>query len=171
MIDAFQNQHPRVHETAYVAENAVIVGDVEIGEQASIWFGSIIRGDVNYIRIGARTNIQDATVIHVSSKTHPTILEEEITVGHRVTLHGCYIETGCLIGIGSIILDGVRVGRNSLVAAGSLITPNTQIPPGSLVMGSPAKVKRPLSEEELADLPRFWNNYVGLLAEYKTCVQ
>ena len=168
MIKAFQNQHPRIHETAYVAENALIIGDVEIGEHSSIWFGSILRGDVNYIRIGARTNIQDASVIHVSSKTHPTILEDEITVGHRVTLHGCYIETGCLIGIGSIILDGARVGKNSLVAAGSLITPNTQIPPGSLVMGSPAKVKRPLTEEELADLPRFWKNYFALLSEYKT---
>ena len=168
MIKAFQNQHPRIHETAYVAENALIIGDVEIGEHSSIWFGSIIRGDVNYIRIGARTNIQDASVIHVSSKTHPTILEDEITVGHRVTLHGCYIETGCLIGIGSIILDGARVGRNSLVAAGSLITPNTQIPPGSLVIGSPAKVKRPLTDEELADLPRFWQSYVALLSEYKT---
>ncbi|MEJ7848994.1 MAG: gamma carbonic anhydrase family protein [Pyrinomonadaceae bacterium] len=168
MIYEFQNRHPRIHETAYVAENAVVIGDVEIGEQASVWFGSIIRGDVNYIRIGARTNIQDASVIHVSSKTHPTILEDEITVGHRVTLHGCYIETGCLIGIGSIILDGVRVGRNSLVAAGSLITPNTIIPPGSMVMGSPAKVKRPLTGEELSDLPRFWQNYVALMSEYKT---
>ena len=171
MINAFQNQRPRIHETAYVAENAVIIGDVEIGEQSSIWFGSILRGDVNYIRIGSRTNIQDASVIHVNSKTHPTILEDEITVGHRVTLHGCYIETGCLIGIGSIILDGVHVGKNSLVAAGSLLTTNTQIPPGSLVMGSPAKLKRPLTAEELADLPRFWKNYVALLVEYKTGAQ
>lgn len=168
MIKPFSDKHPQIHETAFVADDAIIIGDVEIGEQASIWFGSIIRGDVNHIRIGARTNIQDASVIHVSSKTHPTILEDEITVGHRVTLHGCHIETGCLIGIGSIILDGVRVGRNSLVAAGSLITPNTQIPPDSLVMGSPAKVKRPLTDEELADLPRFWKNYVALLSEYKT---
>ena len=166
MIEEFQNTKPRIHETAFIADNAVVIGDVEIGEQASIWFGSIIRGDVNYIRIGARTNIQDASVIHVTSKTNPTILEDEITVGHRVTLHGCYIETGCLIGIGSIILDGARVGRNSLVAAGSLITPNTKIPPESLIMGRPAKVKRPLTPDELADLPRFWQNYVALLSEY-----
>ncbi len=167
MIKSFRDKHPQIHETAFVAENAIVIGDVEVGEEASIWFGSIIRGDVNYIRIGARTNIQDASVIHVSSKTHPTILEDEITVGHRVTLHGCYIETGCLIGIGSIILDGAHVGKNSLVAAGSLITPNTHIPPRSLVMGSPAKVKRALTEEERADLPRFWKNYVALLNEYR----
>ncbi|MBC7900916.1 MAG: gamma carbonic anhydrase family protein [Saprospiraceae bacterium] len=167
MIKSFQNKHPQIHETAFLADNAVIIGNVEIGEQASIWYGSVLRGDVNHIRIGARTNIQDASVIHVSSKTYPTILEDEITVGHRVTLHGCYIETGCLIGIGSIILDGARVCRNSLVAAGSLITPNTKIPPGSLVMGSPAKVKRPLTPDELADLPRFWQNYVALSLEYK----
>ncbi|MGI8638556.1 MAG: gamma carbonic anhydrase family protein [Pyrinomonadaceae bacterium] len=171
MIKSFQNQHPNIHETAFIAENAVIIGNVEIGEQSSVWYGSILRGDVNYIRIGARTNIQDASVIHVSSKTHPTILEDEVTLGHRVTLHGCYIETGCLIGIGAIILDGVRVGRNSLVAAGSLVTPNTQIPPNSLVMGSPAKVKRELGENEIKDLERFWRNYVSLSRIYHSQYQ
>ncbi|MEO8074442.1 MAG: gamma carbonic anhydrase family protein [Acidobacteriota bacterium] len=167
MIKPFQNQTPKIHETAFIAENAVIIGDVEIGAESSVWYGSILRGDVNYIRIGARTNIQDTSVIHVSSKTHPTVLEDEITLGHRVTLHGCYIETGCLIGIGAIILDGVRVGGNSLIAAGSLLTPNTQIPPRSLVMGSPAKVKRELSEDEIKDLERFWRNYVLLSRIYK----
>ncbi|HEV8159800.1 MAG TPA: gamma carbonic anhydrase family protein [Pyrinomonadaceae bacterium] len=132
MIKSFENKTPKIHETTFIAENAVVIGDVEIGAESSVWYGSILRGDVNYIRIGARTNIQDASVIHVSSKTHPTVLEDEITLGHRVTLHGCYIETGCLIGIGAIILDGVRIGRNSLVAAGSLVTPNTKISPRSL---------------------------------------
>jgi carbonic anhydrase/acetyltransferase-like protein (isoleucine patch superfamily) len=167
MIHSFLNSSPRIHETAFVTDDAIVIGDVEIGEDASIWFGSIVRGDVNFIRIGARTNIQDGTVIHVSSKTHSTILEHEITVVHRVTLHGCYVETGCLIGIGAILLDGVRVGANSLVAAGSLLTPGTQIPPGSLVMGSPAKVKRPLTDDELGDLPRFWKNYVELKEHYR----
>lgn len=166
MIQQFSGKHPKIHETAFVAEDAIVIGDVEIGEDASVWFGSVVRGDVNFIRIGARTNIQDTTVIHVSSKTHSTILEDEITVGHHVTLHGCYVETGCLIGIGAILLDGVRIGANSLVAAGSLLTPGTEIPPGSLVMGSPAKVKRPLTVEELADLPRFWQNYVELKKHY-----
>jgi carbonic anhydrase/acetyltransferase-like protein (isoleucine patch superfamily) len=167
MVRTFNSVSPKIDPTAFVAEDAVVIGDVEIGKDASIWFGSIVRGDVNFIRIGARTNIQDATVIHVSSKTHSTILEHEVTVGHRVTLHGCYVETGCLIGIGAILLDGVRVGANSLVAAGSLLTPGTEIPPGSLVMGSPAKVKRPLTDAELADLPRFWQNYVELKKHYQ----
>ncbi len=167
MIKSFENKTPKIHETTFIAENAVVIGDVEIGAESSVWYGSILRGDVNYIRIGARTNIQDASVIHVSSKTHPTVLEDEITLGHRVTLHGCYIETGCLIGIGAIILDGVRVGKNSLVAAGSLLTPNTQIPPRSLVMGSPAKVKRELSDDEVRDLEKFWQNYVSLSRIYQ----
>ena len=166
MIKEFNCHIPQVHSTVYVADSAAIIGDVAIGEDASVWFTSVIRGDVNYIRIGARTNIQDMTMIHVSSKTHPTILEEEITVGHRVTLHGCHVERGSLIGIGSILLDGVRIGANSLVAAGSLLTPGTQIPPRVLVMGAPAKVKRELTDDELARLDRSWRNYVELKDKY-----
>ncbi len=160
MIKNFQAKQPKIHESVFVAENAVIIGDVEIGADSSVWFGSILRGDVNYIRIGERVNIQDGSIIHVSSKTHPTVLENEITLGHRVTLHGCYIESNCLIGIGAIVMDGARIGRNSLVAAGSLVTPNTRIPENSLVMGSPAKVKRKLSSDEIKDLEKFWRNYV-----------
>lgn len=167
MIIDFQGVAPKIHKSAFIAENATIIGDVEIGADASVWFNSVLRGDVNYIKIGARVNVQDASVIHVSSKTHPTVIEDEVTLGHRVTLHGCYIETGCLIGIGAIILDGVRVGRDSLVAAGSLLTPNTQIPPRSMVMGSPAKVKRQLSNREVEDLERFWRNYTELSKTYK----
>ena len=166
MIKPFQNLQPKIHETAFIAENAIIIGDVEIGAESSVWYGSILRGDVNYIRIGERTNIQDASVIHVSTKTHPTVLENEVTVGHSVTLHGCRVETGCLIGIGSIILDGARIGRNSLVAAGSLVTPNTKIPANSLVMGSPAKVKRALSADEIEGLKKFWQNYILLSRMY-----
>lgn len=168
MILGFKDKFPRIHETAYVTQDAIIIGDVEIGEDASIWFGSIVRGDVNYIRIGDNTNIQDGTVIHVSSRTHPTVLEVRITVGHRVTLHGCHVESGCLIGIGAILMDGVRVGANSLVGAGSLLTPGTQIPPNSLVIGSPARVKRELTEDELAFLDRSWRNYVELKRIYET---
>lgn len=166
MILPFQNTRPAIHETAFVAGDAVVIGDVEIGAESSVWFGSVLRGDVNSIRIGARANVQDGTIIHVSSKTHPTVVEDEVTLGHRVTLHGCRIETGCLIGIGAIVLDGARVGANSLVAAGSLLTPNTRIPPRSLVMGSPARVKRELSDEEIKDLERFWRNYVTLSRRY-----
>lgn len=168
MIKKFQDKTPKIHESVFVAEDAIVIGDVEIGAESSVWYGSILRGDVNFIRIGERVNIQDASVIHVSSKTHPTILEDEITLGHRVTLHGCYVETGCLIGIGAIIMDGARIGKNSLVAAGSLVTPNTKIPERSLVMGSPAKVKRELSDDEVKDLERFWKNYVSLSEIYLT---
>src|SRR3712207_5090731 len=147
LIKSFRGVEPRIHETVFLAETAVIIGDVEIGEQSSIWYGSILRADVNSIRIGARTNIQDGSIIHVTSKKHDTVLEDEITVGHRVTLHGCYIETGSLIGIGATILDGARIGRNSLVAAGSLVTPNAQIPPRSLVMGSPRSEERRVGKE------------------------
>ena len=106
MILPFLDKTPSIHPTVFVADSATVIGDVEIGEDSSVWFGSAIRGDVNYIRIGARTNIQDHTIIHVNTGTHPTILEDEITVGHGVTLHGCYVESGCLIGISSTILDG-----------------------------------------------------------------
>ncbi len=166
MIKPFGSSKPNVHPSAFVADDAIVIGDVEIGDDASIWFGSVVRGDVNYIRIGDRTNIQDACVIHVSSKNHPTVLEHEITVGHRVTLHGCHVEMGCLIGIGSIILDGARIGARSLVAAGSLVTPGTVIPPESLVMGAPAKVKRPLTPEEIENLDNSWKNYVELSRRY-----
>lgn len=166
MIRDFNGTMPKIHPTAFITDDAIVIGDVEVGEDASVWFGSIVRGDVNYIRIGARTNIQDGCVIHVSQRTHPTILEDEITVGHRVTLHGCHVESGCLIGIGAILMDGVRVGRQSLVGAGTLLTPGTQIPPRSLVIGSPGRVKRELSEDELAFLVRSWQNYTELKKHY-----
>lgn len=167
LIISFKEISPKIDPTAFVAHDANIIGDVEIGEDASVWFGSILRGDVNYIRIGARTNIQDQTIIHVSSKGLPTIVEEEVTVGHRVTLHACHVERGCLIGIGAILMDGVRVGANSLVGAGTLVTPGTQIPPRSLVIGSPGRVKRELTEDELASLQHSWQNYVKLKDQYK----
>ena len=166
MTREFKEKWPLIHESAYIADTALVIGDVEIGDDSSVWFGSVIRGDVNYIRIGSRTNIQDMTMIRVSSKTNATVLEDEITVGHRVTLHGCHVESRCLIGIGSILMDGVRVGNNSLVGAGSLLTPGTQIPPRSLVLGSPARVKRELTDDELAFLDRSWQNYTELKRHY-----
>ncbi len=166
MITSFKSITPTIHSTAYISHDANIIGDVEIAEDASVWFGSVLRGDVNYIRIGARTNIQDQTIVHVSSKGLPTIVEENVTVGHRVTLHACYVESGCLIGMGAIVMDGARIGKNSLVAAGALVTPGTLIPPNSLVIGSPAKVKRELTEAELAQLEWSWKNYVELKNQY-----
>lgn len=162
MILPFKEIEPKIHPTAFIAADAHVIGDVEIGENASVWFGSVIRGDVNRIRIGAKTNIQDQTIIHVSSKGLPTIVEEEVTVGHRVTLHACHVERRCLIGIGAIIMDGARIGRDSLVGAGALVTPGTQIPPRSLVIGSPGRVKRQLTDEEIAGLDHSWRNYVQL---------
>lgn len=168
MIKPFRDITPTIDPTAFIAENAVVIGDVEIGAEASIWYNCVLRGDVNYIRIGARTNIQDGTIIHVSrGEQFPTVIEAEVTVGHSATIHGCHIESGSLIGIGAIILDGVRIGRNSLIAAGSLVTPNTQIPERSFVVGSPAKVKRGLSDEEVEGLQKFWRNYVSLINDYK----
>src|SRR5438128_5570358 len=166
MISPFRNIHPQIHRTAFIADSAQVIGDVHVGDQASIWFGTVARGDMFYIRIGDRTNVQDNCVLHTRTGTHPTILEDEVTVGHSVTLHGCYVERGSLIGIGSIVLDDARVGAQSLVAAGSLISPGTIIPPHSLVMGMPARVKRPLTDEEVAGLELFWKNYVDYTRLY-----
>src|SRR5687767_13380202 len=166
MIRPFRGVSPRIHPTAFIEESAQVVGDVHVGAHSSVWFNAVVRGDVFYIRIGERTNVQDGTVIHVSNGTHATILEDEVTVGHNVTLHGCHIERGSLVGIGSIVMDGVRVGAQSLVAAGSLLTPGTQVPPRSLVMGAPARVKRPLTEEEVSSLDIFWKNYIEYTRVY-----
>ena len=163
----FKDIEPTIHPTAFVTADALVIGDVHIGEDSSVWFSTVVRGDVNFIRIGARTNIQDGTIIHVTSKIHPTILEDEITVGHRAVLHGCHIESRCLIGIGAIVMDGVRVGRDSLVGAGSLLTPGTQFPPRSMILGSPARVKRELTDDEVGKLDRTWRNYVELVAHYR----
>jgi carbonic anhydrase/acetyltransferase-like protein (isoleucine patch superfamily) len=167
MIRPFRGIHPQISPTAFIEESAQIIGDVHIGEESSVWFNAVVRGDVFHIRIGDRTNIQDGTVVHVSNGTHATILEDEVTVGHNVTLHGCYVERGSLIGIGAIVMDGVRVGSESLVAAGSLLSPGTQIPPRSLVMGAPARVKRPLTDEEVAGLKQFWRNYIEYTRIYR----
>src|ERR671912_2220850 len=167
MIRPFRGQRPHIHPTAFIEESAQVIGDVHIGEQSSVWFNAVVRGDVFYIRIGDRTNIQDGTVVHVTNGTHATVLEDEVTVGHNVTLHGCHIERGCLVGMGSIVMDGVRVGAQSIVAAGALVSPGTVVPPRSLVIGVPAKVKRQLTDEEVAGLAQFWKNYVGYVQQYK----
>ena len=167
MIRDFRDKRPQIHPTAYIAENACVIGDVVIGEESSVWFGAIVRGDVNFIRIGARVNIQDGAIVHVTREKHPTIIEDEVTIGHRATIHGCHIERGSLIGIGAIVLDGARIGARSLVAAGALVTPGTIVPAGSLVMGMPARVARALDDEELMTLERFWRNYIDYAKAYK----
>jgi carbonic anhydrase/acetyltransferase-like protein (isoleucine patch superfamily) len=166
MIRPFGSVHPQIHATAFIADSAQVIGDVHVGEESSVWFNTVVRGDMFYIRIGARANVQDNCVIHTRVGAQPVILEDEVTVGHCVTLHGCHIERGSLIGIGSIVLDDVRVGAQSLVAAGSLLTPGTIVPPRSLVMGSPARVKRQLTEEEVDGLNAYWQNYVEYSKRY-----
>ena len=165
IIKPFNGISPKIDPSAFIAEGAVVIGDVEIGPGASIWYGCVLRGDVNHIRVGANTNIQDGTVVHVSRVDFPTIIAEEVTIGHGAMIHGCTIERGSLIGIGAIVLDGVVVGEESFVAAGSLVTPGTIIPPRSMMMGSPAKVKRTLGDDEVAHVQTFWQNYVTLAGE------
>lgn len=169
LIRKYRDIEPKIDPTAFIAENAVIIGDVEIGKDSSVWYGCVIRGDVNKIRIGDRTNIQDGTVIHVSRAQFdgPTIIGDEVTIGHGAMIHGCTIEDGALIGIGATVLDGARIGAQSFIAAGSLVTPNTVIPPRTLVMGSPAKVKKELTEADLEDLEDFWKSYVEILPDYR----
>jgi carbonic anhydrase/acetyltransferase-like protein (isoleucine patch superfamily) len=162
----FGGKTPIVHPSAFIAEGAVVLGDVEVGEGSSIWFGCVVRGDVNYIRIGARTNVQDLSVLHVTSKTHPTVVGDEVTVGHRVVLHGCTIKDRCLVGIGAVVMDGAVVGPEAVIGAGSLVPPGMVVPPRTLVMGSPAKVKRDLTVEEVEALRRSADNYVEYAARY-----
>jgi carbonic anhydrase/acetyltransferase-like protein (isoleucine patch superfamily) len=158
---------PQIAASAYVDPASVIIGDVVIGEHSSVWPCAVIRGDVHYIRIGARTNIQDASVLHVMRDTNPLVLGDDVTVGHSVTLHGCTIESRCLIGMGSIVLNGAVIGTGSIVAAGTLIPERTMIPPGSLVMGSPGKVKRPLTPEDLASISAYAQRYVEYKETYR----
>jgi len=167
MIRPFRGVQPQIHETAYVDQSAQVIGDVHMGAESSVWCNAVLRGDMYYIRIGDRTNVQDNCVIHTRTGEKPTILEDQVTVGHSVTLHGCYVEHGSLIGIGSIVLDDARIGAQSLIAAGSLISPGTIIPPRSLVMGVPGRVKRPLTDEEVASLDLFWQNYVTYSKLYR----
>jgi carbonic anhydrase/acetyltransferase-like protein (isoleucine patch superfamily) len=159
-------KRPLIARSAFLAENCAVIGDVEIGEEASIWYSVTVRGDVMPIRIGARTNIQDGTVIHVTSERFGTTIGNDCTVGHGAIVHACTVEDGCLIGMGSIILDGARIGSGSLVGAGALVTPGTDIPPNSLVIGSPAKVKRPLNDKEREQIAYGTSHYVELTRVY-----
>jgi carbonic anhydrase/acetyltransferase-like protein (isoleucine patch superfamily) len=142
------------------------MGDVHIGAESSVWMNVVIRGDVNSIRIGARTNIQDLTLVHVMRETHPTVIGDDVTVGHSAVVHGSTIENRCLIGMGAVLLNGCRIGTGSIVAAGALVTEGMVVPPGSMVMGMPAKVKRPLTVEEDASIPWYADNYVRYRLEY-----
>lgn len=166
MLYSHHGVMPHIAAGVFVAPTAAVIGDVQISSESSLWFGVIVRGDVNFIRIGHRTNLQDGTIVHVTSGTHPTIIGSDVTIGHGVKLHGCTIEDGSLIGIGAIVLDGAIVGAGSLVAAGSLVSPGTVIPPRSLVIGSPARVKRLLSDAECEQQLELARRYVNYRLDY-----
>lgn len=158
MIRPYKGRWPRLGERAYVDVSAQVVGDVELGDHASVWMNAVVRADVNAIRVGRGTNIQDNCVLHVTAE-HPTELAEEVTVGHSATLHGCRIGPRCLVGMGAIVLTGAEVGEESVVAAGSLVPEGMKVPPRSLVMGVPAKVRREVTEEERQGLRRLAQSY------------
>ncbi len=178
MILKFKKWFPKISKKAWIAPSADVIGNVKIGKDSSVWFGVVIRGDVHKIRIGKRTSIQDLSMIHVThyknedmSDGNPTIIGDDVTVGHKVMLHGCTIENGCLIGMSATILDGAVIGEGSIVGAHSLVTSNKVFPPHSLIMGSPAKVVKTLSEEEVANLIAHAGRYVKFKEEYHTSSQ
>jgi carbonic anhydrase/acetyltransferase-like protein (isoleucine patch superfamily) len=172
MIKAFQGIRPNIDPTAFVAETAVIIGDVEIGAQSGIWYNCVVRGDVNHIRIGARSNVQDLSMLHVTHKKNaddpgaPLIIGDDVTIGHGVTLHGCTLQSGCFIGMQAIIMDRVVVGEGALIGARSLVTEGTVIPPRTLWVGAPARCKRDLTPDETAWLKKSADNYVNYARQY-----
>ena len=166
MLRPYRGTSPRVHSTAFIDASAQVIGDVEIGEESSVWMCAVIRGDVHWIKVGRRTSIQDGTIVHAMTGTHPTSIGDNVTVGHAAVIHGSTIEDQCLIGMGAILLNGAHVGAGSIVAAGTLLVEGQQVPPRSLVMGSPGKVKRLLTQAEVADIQLYADRYVGYRLEY-----
>ena len=168
MLRPYRGVLPRVHPTAFIDESAQVICDVEIGEDSSVWMSVVMRGDVHRIRVGRRSNIQDGTVVHVMNRTHPTTIGDEVTVGHAALLHGCTIENRCLIGMGAILLNGAHIGSDSIVAAGTLVVEEMKVPPRSLVMGSPGKVKRALTDAEVETIRGYADRYVTYRLDYMT---
>ncbi len=166
MIRTFKGITPTIDPSAYVDGSAQVIGDVHIGAESSVWMNVVVRGDVHRIRIGRRSNIQDLTMVHVMRHTHPTTIGDEVTIGHSATIHGCTIEDRVLIGMGAILLNGCRIGSDSIVAAGTLVPEEMVVPPGSLVMGVPATVRRPLTDEERRSIRGYADNYVGYRLDY-----
>ena len=166
LIRGFRGHQPKLDPTAFVADTATLIGDVTLGARSSVWFGAVLRGDVFHIRIGEETSIQDNAVIHVTHDQYATEVGSRVTVGHGVTLHGCTVGDLCIVGMGAIVLDQAVIGDRSIVGAGALVTPGTKIPPGHLAVGSPARPKRPLTEEELSWLESSAQHYVELARGY-----
>lgn len=166
MIRPFQGMAPRIGQRVFVAPNAVLLGDVALGDDASIWFNCVVRGDVNWIRIGARTNIQDVCCLHVTNGKFPLLIEEEVSIAHNVMLHGCTIRKGALVGMSTTVMDGAEIGEGCLVAAGSLLREGFQAPPNTLVAGWPAQVKRELDSKQRELVRGIWRRYVGYKEAY-----
>jgi gamma-carbonic anhydrase len=168
---ALDGLRPTVGGRVFLADNASVIGDVTLGDEASVWFGAVLRGDQQTIRIGARTNVQDNVVIHIASGTGPTIVGDEVTIGHSAVVHACTIGSTCLIGMGSIVLDGAVVGERSFVAAGTLVTPNTIIPARSFVLGRPGRVTRQTTDDEVASMRASAAHYVSYARQFMTGCQ
>jgi carbonic anhydrase/acetyltransferase-like protein (isoleucine patch superfamily) len=166
MVRPYRGILPRVHPTAFIDDSAQVIGDVEIGEESSVWMCVVVRGDVNTIRIGRRSNVQDGTILHAMKDTHATTVADDVTIGHGAILHGCTIEDRCLIGMGAVLLNGVAIGSGSIVAAGTLLPEGTHVPPRSLVMGSPGKVRRTLSDADLDEIQMYADRYVAYRLDY-----
>jgi carbonic anhydrase/acetyltransferase-like protein (isoleucine patch superfamily) len=169
VLRPYRGVSPRVHPTVFIDDSAQVIGDVEIGEESGVWMNAVVRGDVHSIRVGRRSNIQDGTVVHAQSATsgaHPTVIGNSVTIGHGALVHGCTIDDQCLIGMGAIVLNGAHVGMQSIIAAGALVTEGMKVPPKSLVMGSPAKVKRLLTQAEISEILAYADRYVGYRLEY-----
>jgi carbonic anhydrase/acetyltransferase-like protein (isoleucine patch superfamily) len=166
MLIKVGDKAPRIHPSVFLAEGVMVIGDVEIGEKSSVWFNTVLRGDINAIRIGDRANIQDLCAFHVTNRNEVQI-GSDVTIGHGAIVHGATVEDSCLIGMGATLLDGVRVGAHSLVAAGSLVREGFEIPEGMLVAGVPATVKRSLTKEEREAIARSANNYVQYVQLYR----
>ena len=167
VILTYRDKTPQINESAFIAENAVIIGDVTIGAKSSIWYNCVLRGDMNFIRIGNDTNIQDGTIVHVDSKGYPTILGDRVTVGHMAMLHACEIHDDAMIGMQATVMDGAVVGAGSLIAAGALVTPEKQIGPGEVWSGRPAKFLREVGPNDQKMLDYIWPVYDNLSAEYR----
>ncbi len=166
IIRPYKGKVPKIHPTAFIADGVVIIGDVEIGEQASIWYNSVLRADVGMIRIGARSNVQDGSCLHMTSELSHAIVGDEVTIGHNAIVHGATVHDGALIGMGSILLDNVVVGAESLIAAGTVVPPRTVVPPYSLVRGQPGRVLREMNEHDRLEGRRGAAHYVQLAAEH-----
>jgi len=166
VLRPYRGTSPRAHPTAFIDESAQVIGDVEIGEESSVWMCAVLRGDVHWIRVGRRSNIQDGSIVHAMTGTHPTSIGDNVTIGHAAVVHGATVEHQCLIGMGAILLNGAHVGAGSIVAAGTLVTEGMKVPPKSLVMGSPGKVKRLLTQAEVAEIQLYADRYVGYRLDY-----